>query len=159
MAACPALTAGLQAADLDKNSIVPSNFALTPQNDNGLQITSYCATNQVDVTTANLDQVSSILDKAIASGATNVYGINFTAKNEESVSQKGIQLAFQDAEKQTQILAKSMNESIQGVVSSNVNINGYTASPYVGYSGGGGAVTPQNPSFIIQVTVVYAVGK
>jgi uncharacterized protein YggE len=114
------LIAGLQAAGFDKKSTVPSNFALTPQNYNGLQITSYCATNQVDVTTANLDEVSSILDKAIASGATNVYGINFMAKNEESVSQKGIQLAFQDAENQAQTLAKSMNESIQGVVSSNV---------------------------------------
>jgi len=153
------LSAGLQAAGLDKDSIVPTNFALTPQNYNGQQVTSFCATNQVEVTTIKLDQVSNILDKAIASGATNVYGVNFTAKEVESVSEKGIQLALQDAQNQAQTLAKSMNVSIQGIVSSNVNSNSDQLDTFAGYSGGGGAVTPQNASVNVQVTVVYAVGK
>jgi uncharacterized protein len=152
------LSTALQKAGLDKDSIVPSDFTLYPRYDNG-QIYMYCGTNQVEVTTSNLNQVSSIIDTAIAAGANNVYGVNFTAKNMESIRQQGIQLAFQDAENQAQSLAKSMNVSIHGVVSSNIDLSGALVGAFVGYSGGGGAVEPQDSSLTVRVTVVYSVGK
>ena len=152
------LTTGLQAIGLDKESIVPSDFTEYPQS-LGAADQQFCAINQVEVTTTKLNEVSNILNQALASGANNVYGVNFTSNDLELATQKGIQLAYQDAENQAQTLAKSMNESIQGIVSSNVDLSGNLLGVFVGYSGGGGAVSPQNNTLTISVTVVYAVEK
>ena len=155
------LTAGLQKTGLEKSAIVPSSFTLYPEYAPYQPdiLAGFCARNGVHVTTSNLDSVSHLIDQAVSSGANNVYGVTFTAKDVNAAIQKGIRQAYEDAASQAQTLAKSMNMTLYGVLSSSDTVSGDIYGNFVGYYGGGGAVAPQDDRMTIQVTVVYSIGK
>ncbi len=54
----------------------------------------YHVTNQVDVTVRDVNQIGDVLDKAVAAGANNIYGVNFsvedTAKLEADARAKAV---------------------------------------------------------------------
>jgi len=151
---------GLVIAGVKKTDINPVNFSMYPRYAyNSGPINGFCAQNRVKVRTTKLDQVSIILDKAIASGATSVYGVNFTTEDIEKAKQDGIRLAYEDAEKQATALAKSMDKSLLTVISSKIDLSGDLIGVFIGYSGGGGYVSPQDDTLTIKVTVVYAIGN
>lgn len=155
------LYTGLIQIGLKKSDIVATDFSLYPEYSSYGTLSSdkasFCATNRVEVTTKQLDMVSKILDTAIASGATNVYGVSYTTQNLDEATQEGIQLAYQDAESQAKTMAKLMNASLLSPISSEVSLDGYFMNSYYGYGGGGGAVDPQTNTLTVKVKVVYGI--
>lgn len=150
----------LKEIGLEDSEIVATDFSMYPRYDYdsyGEDVTEFCGSNRLTVTTKKLNLVSNILDTAIGAGATNVYGVSFTQQNIESASQAGIQEAFKDAEEQAKILAQSMDSKLDGIESSTVTINGYLLSN--GYYGGGGGVDPQEGDLTVQVEVVYKITR
>lgn len=78
-------------------------------------LTGYKATNQVTITTKQLNIVSGIIDSAIASGANNVQGIDFTIDNKEGYCKKVLEKATLNALEEAKIITKTLNVNIVGI--------------------------------------------
>ncbi len=152
------VTKRLNEAGVDGKDIIPTSFSLYPNYQQSLS--GFCATNQLVVTTANLDEVSRLIDLAIEAGVTNVYGVSFTMKDTEAAKQTVIDLAMADADKQAQRLAALLNRPVRHVVKVNMETIDNLSSYILGYrgGGGGGAVAPQEGTVETTVTVVYELG-
>lgn len=86
-------------------------------------IVGYSASNNVLITTMNLDRLSDIMDKSIASGANQVSGISFMVSEEKQKQIFGELLsnAVSDANSRANDLAKSLNVKIASVKTSSIN--------------------------------------
>jgi len=86
-------------------------------------IVGYSASNNVLVTTKNLDKLSDIMDRSIASGANQVSGISFTVSEEKQRQIFGELLsnAVGDAKSKANDLATSLNVKIASVKTSSIN--------------------------------------
>jgi uncharacterized protein YggE len=105
------------------------NPVYTYNPDNGeSKVTGYSATNSVSfrVTT---DRAGSIIDEAVASGATRVDGISFIASNEalEAARQQALRAAIDDAQSQADTVLDALNLTRQEIV--NINISSSTPMP------------------------------
>ncbi len=152
------VTKRLKEAGVDEKDIMPTSFSLYPNYQQSLS--GFCATNQLVVTTANLDEVSRLIDLAIEAGVTNVYGVSFTMKDTEAAKQTVIDLAMADADKQAQRLSALLNRPVRHVVKVNMETIDNLSSYILGYrgGGGGGAVAPREGTVETTVTVVYELG-
>jgi uncharacterized protein YggE len=86
-------------------------------------IVGYSASNNVLVTTRNLDRLSDIMDKSIASGANQVSGISFMVSEEKQRQIFGelLSAAVNDAKSRADDLAKSLNVKIASVKTSSIS--------------------------------------
>jgi len=86
-------------------------------------IVGYSASNNVLITTRNLDRLSDIMDKSIASGANQVSGISFTVSEEKQRQIFGelLSAAVSDANSRANDLAKSLNVKIASVKTSSIS--------------------------------------
>jgi len=78
-------------------------------------LTGYKVTNQVTITTKQLDIASKIIDSAIANGANQVQGIDFTIKSNEEYCKKVLTRAAQKARDEAQTVAQALGVSIIGI--------------------------------------------
>lgn len=86
-------------------------------------IVGYSASNNVLITTRNLDKLSDIMDKSIASGANQVSGISFIVSEEKQRQIVGdlLSAAVNDAKSKADDLAKSLNVNIANVKTSSIS--------------------------------------
>ncbi len=141
---------------LSDNDIIPSEFSLYSQTSGYPETVTYCALNTLVVTTDNLGNVSHLFDVAIEAGANTVYGANFTIKDVNTAKQAATQLAWADAQQQAAQLSGLLNRRMDSVIKVDVAITDNLSRYVLGYSGGGGQVTPQANDVESAVTVVYA---
>jgi uncharacterized protein YggE len=89
-------------------------------------IVGYSASNNVLISTKNLDKLSDIMDKSIASGANQVSGISFMVSEEKQKEIFGelLSVAVNDAKSRANDLAKSLNVKIAGVKTSSISEGG-----------------------------------
>ena len=153
-----AVTKRLKEASVDEKDIMPTSFSLYPNYQQSLS--GFCASNQLLVTTANLGEVSHLIDLAIEAGVTNVYGVSFTMKDTEAAKQTVIDLALADADRQAQRLSDLLHRPVRHVVKVDMETMDNLSSYIPGYrgGGGGGAVAPQEGTAETVVTVVYELG-
>ncbi len=151
-----AVTKRLKEAGVDEKDIMPTSFSLYPNYQQSLS--GFCASNQLLVTTANLGEVSRLIDLAIEAGVTNVYGVSFTMKDTEAAKQTVIDLALADADKQAQRLSDRLHRPVRHVIKVDMATTDNLSSYIPGYRGGGGAVAPQEGTAETVVTVVYELG-
>jgi uncharacterized protein YggE len=85
-------------------------------------IVGYSASNNVLITTRNLDKLSDIMDRSIASGANQVSGISFMVSEEKQREIFGelLSVAVNDAKSRANDLAKNLNVKIAGVKTSSI---------------------------------------
>jgi len=152
-----AVTKRLKEAGVDEKDIMPTSFSLYP-NYQQQSLPGFCASNQLLVTTANLGEVSHLIDLAIEAGVTNVYGVSFTMKDTEAAKQAVIDMALADADKQAQRLSALLNRPVRHVVKVNMETIDNLSSYILGYRGGGGAIAPREGTVETTVTVVYELG-
>ncbi len=79
-------------------------------------IDSYNANNTVHVTLHDLSSVGKVIDAAMQAGATNVNGVSFTLKNDETVRQQALAMAAQKARANAEVIAKALGLRIVGVL-------------------------------------------
>lgn len=77
----------------------------------------YHVSNMVEVRIRNLDSVSNVLDTVVASGANNVWGVNFSIDKPEGLESKARELAAADAKKRAEVLAKLNGLTLGPIVS------------------------------------------
>lgn len=120
---------------LDKtDSIQTKNFVLRPNytyEKNGKKnFVNYTASNTIYVKTKKLENVSKLIDAAVANNATSVSELSFFLENEREFSQQLAQEAISKAKVLAQLTASTLNQKVSGIKSIRVNIypqNSYNA--------------------------------
>ena len=125
----------------------------------------YRVSNNVTVVIRNLDNVGEILDAAVAAGANNIYGVEFSLEDPSQAEPDARSIAVADAEAKAEELAGLMGVSKGHVISISEVVGGgggYYSNNFAqqakGMGGGGGApITPGQIDLIMQLQIVYAI--
>ncbi|WP_410508492.1 SIMPL domain-containing protein [Methanosarcina hadiensis] len=86
-------------------------------------ITGYSASNSVQITTKNLDNLSEIIDRSTAAGANEIGGVSFSVSNDmqKQIREDLMNQAVSDASTKAETLAKSLGVEITGVQASSIS--------------------------------------
>lgn len=120
----------------------------------------YHVTNQVDVTVRDVDQLGPVLDKAVAAGANNIYGVTFSVEDTTKLEADARAKAVADAQARAQDLAKLNGVQLGEVLSVSEVIGGaspmYRAAEGLGGGGGGTPVQPGELEMTVSLQITYA---
>ena len=67
----------------------------------------YHVSNQVEVTVRDINQLGDVLDKAVAAGANNIYGVNFSVEDTAKLEADARAKAVADAKSRAESLAQT----------------------------------------------------
>ena len=164
-----ALLAALKAQGIDSKDIRTSNYSVytervTPPASSA-EVSSdqmlYHVTNQVDVTVRDVNQIGDVLDKAVAAGANNIYGVNFSVENTAKLEADARAKAVADGRARAEELAQLNGVQLGDVLTVSEVVG---SSPYpMDYSAkgmGGGGGTPVQPGELemsVSIQITYAV--
>jgi len=120
----------------------------------------YHVTNQVDVIVRDVNQLGDVLDKAVAAGANNIYGVNFSVEDTTKLESDARAKAVDNAKSRAQELAQ-LNGLQLGEVLSVSEVIGGSAFPMdsaaKGMGGGGTPVQPGELEMSLSIQITYAV--
>ncbi len=89
--------------------------------DNKKKLDRYEVSNRVTVHTKSTDKIGAMIDKSIASGATNVNSLNFSVSNYESQCNSLIEIASKKASTRASIAVKTMGTALDGIKSMDIS--------------------------------------
>jgi uncharacterized protein YggE len=106
-----AVIAKLKASGIPDTDIKTVSYNVTPQydqqgNQNQPVLRGYQVQNLVEVKTSNLNGLGALLDDAVGSGATRIFGINFEASDMEGLKNQARDQAMANAQAKAQQLAR-----------------------------------------------------
>ena len=113
--------AALKQAVGGNGQIKTSGFVASPQmqypkSGGTPKITGYAANNRLTITLDNLALVSKVIDKAIGTGASQIQGVSFSLKDDETVRTQALAQASRKAYDAAQAIAKALNLTVTGVL-------------------------------------------
>ncbi len=164
------VVAGLKKAGIDAKDIRTMNFSIYPNTQYDPQTnrklgTTYVVDNTVYVTVRKLDNLGSLLDAAVQSGANNVNSIQFDLADKTAATKQARDEAVKDAKTQAQELAASAGITLGNLQSVNFVTN--TPIPFMQAfgKGGGGApaadaavpVSPGTMTLTVNVMMTYEI--
>jgi uncharacterized protein YggE len=165
--AMAAVVAAVKKDGVDDKDIVTLNLSLNPvydySNGSSPKLVGQQFTNTVKVTVRNLKSVATVVDDAIAAGATTVQGISFRLNDPKMAQSQARALAMADARAKADALTAAAGVSIKGVAS--ITETTVQTSP-VAYSGvaldaKASVSTPiqtGTTDIVVQVSVSYLIG-
>jgi|LDZU01.1.fsa_nt_gi uncharacterized protein YggE len=86
----------------------------------------YQATNEIIVSTNQLDDVGEIIDLAVISGANNINYISFELRDPQDLMLQALQLATRQAYQKAEAIARSLNENIATLLTVKEEKTAYT---------------------------------
>ena len=119
----------------------------------------YHVTNQVDVTVRDVNQIGAVLDKAVAAGANNIYGVNFSVADTAKLEAEAREKAVADAKARAEELAQLNGVQLGEVLTISEVVGGSAYPMYrdaVGM-GGGTPVQPGELEMSLSIQITYAV--
>ncbi len=121
---------------------------------------TYMVNNQVDITLHDISKLATLLDKVVASGANNIFGVTFGISDPSKLQETARSLAVQDATTRAQSLAKLEGVTLGSVL--NISENGASPLPVPMFASGLGAggstpIQPGQLSVTESLTVTYAI--
>ena len=159
----------LQKLGLADKDIRTSNYSVYTERVNpsapGAEVNSdqmlYHVTNQVDVTVRDVNQIGDVLDKAVAAGANNIYGVSFSVDDTAKLEADARAKAVDDAKSRAASLAQ-LNGVQLGDVLTVSEVIGSPAIPmdFSAKGMGGGGSTPVQPGELemsVSLQITYAV--
>jgi uncharacterized protein YggE len=120
----------------------------------------YHVTNQVDVIVRDVNQLGDVLDKAVAAGANNIYGVNFSVEDTSKLESDARAKAVADAKSRAESLAQLNGLQLGEVLSVSEVIGGSAYPMDYGVKGLGGGGTPVQPGELemsLSIQITYAV--
>ncbi len=99
-----------------------------PETDEFEERIYYQASNEIMVTTSQLDRVGEIIDTAVTAGANNINYINFDLENPQDLKMQALGKAAEQASRKAEAIAESAGKSIVDVYSITEERTDYT--PY-----------------------------
>jgi uncharacterized protein YggE len=142
------------------NDIATTSLSLYPNySNNGSDITSYVAENDISVTLHDLSLVGKAIDDAVGAGANVANGVTFQMSDANSGLTDALKQAVADAQSQAAALADAAGAKLGGVVSITES-SPPSPIPYGAFGAAAGSeTTPVNPGPVqvqVSVTVVWA---
>ena len=121
----------------------------------------YHVNNQVSVTVQDVNKLGDILDKAVAAGANNIYGVSFSVADQSKLQADARAKAIADAKTRAADLARLAGVNLGDVVSVSEVINGsgplFSAAAPMGMGGGGAPIQPGELEVNMSVQVTFAI--
>jgi hypothetical protein len=120
----------------------------------------YHVTNTVDVTVRDVNQIGEVLDKAVAAGANNIYGVNFSVEDTAKLETEARAKAVADAKARAAELAQLNGVQLGEVLTVSEVVGGAAYPMYrdaVGMGGGGTPVQPGELEMSMSIQITYAV--
>ncbi len=162
-----ALISALKAEGISEKDIQTSNFNVSLQTvskpvaagSTQESETTYMVNNQLTVTLHDVSKLGDLMDKLVAAGANNIYGVNFGISDTSQLEDQARAKAVQDASSKAQSLAKLEGVTLGSVVSVS-ETSGYPGPVYPAAAGLGGGGTPIQPGQLqvsVSLQVTYAI--
>jgi uncharacterized protein len=124
------VVAALKSAGVAEDDLQTEQVSVYPRtSDDGLSIVGYDASNTVRATIRDLDEAGSIVDKAVAAGANQVYGPSLTLSDAEAQYAAAMEAAFDDARARAEAIAEKAGVTLGAPVAI-VESAGGGAIPY-----------------------------
>jgi uncharacterized protein YggE len=121
---------------------------------------TYQVSNQVTVIVRDISKLASVLDKAVASGANSIYGVDFSISDTSNLQADAESNAVQDAKKRAENLAKLEGVTLGSIVSVSESSSGFpgpiTANAF-GIGGGGTPIQPGQLDVTVSLQVTYSI--
>jgi uncharacterized protein len=164
-----AVVAKLKADGIADNDIRTTSFNVTPQYDQGPNqgqpvLRGYNVQNQVEVRTTNVGGLGALLDDAVGSGATRVFGISFEASNVEDLKNQARDQAMANALAKAQQLARAGSVTLGRPIAIDESDTGgvtpvqvRTAAPAAAQAAPQTPIQPGQLQISTTVRVVYAI--
>ena len=164
-----ALLSALKALNIADKDIQTTNYSVYSQSDSVPSPASsdngsltYHVSNQVDVVVRDVSKLGDVLDKVVAAGANNIYGVNFSVDDPSKLQADARTKAFADAKARAQSLAQLAGVSLGDVVSVSEFGSGSSPimmaqAPAAGMGGGGAPIQPGNLDVSMNVQVTFAI--
>lgn len=113
--------------------------------------------NNIEIKLQDASRASSLASLLTKSGATTVYGPNFSLEDVTSLEDELFQMAMENAHNKAQTLATLASRSLGEIVSVTEGAGGTPAFQNIGFEGGGGGggLQPGSGTASKTVTVVY----
>lgn len=115
----------------------------------------YRVSNEVKITVTDIENVSSVIDRAVQVGANRIWGVNFIRKDLSHVYEEASAEAMQDAETRATHLAELGGVQLGEILSISENTNIYSSS--YPYGGAGGSLPPGELEYTLQIRVTYKI--
>jgi uncharacterized protein YggE len=157
-----AVLAAIKDTGIAERDIQTSRLSLQPQYDSSksgnARLTGFQANNQVTVKIRDIDKLAIVLDRAIASGANEMSGIEFVVSEQSKMLDQARDDAVADAHRKADLYAKAAGAKLGSVVS--ISEEGPTAQPRPMQAMRAGAVpiAPGEQTLRAIVTVTYELG-
>jgi hypothetical protein len=115
-----AVVAALQNSDIAPKDIQTSYFSVqpvyaAPQPGIEQKLTGFAVSNQVNVTIRDIGKVGDVLDRLIASGATDIGSVQFLHANQAKVLDQAREAAIADARHKAELYAHSAGVTLGGI--------------------------------------------
>ncbi len=120
--------AGIAAEDIRTQGISLQPVYNTPTEGTAQEVTGYRASNIVQVTVNNLDDLGALLDDVIAAGGNTISGIQFEVSGQEDLLATAREAAINDAQQKAQQLIGLLGGELGQVVTV-VETGGYAPIP------------------------------
>jgi uncharacterized protein len=124
---------------------------------------SYHVTNQVNVIVRDVNKLGDVLDKVVAAGANNIYGVNFSVADTSKLQAGARAKAIEDAKSRAESLAKLAGValgdvmSVSEIIGGSGPIYGVMESAKMGSGGGGAPIQPGELEVNMSVQVTFAI--
>ena len=162
-----AVIAALKEQGIAAEDIQTTNFSIYPYEKWGPEGQSlgtyYSVDNTVYVTLRDVEALGSVLDEAIAAGATNVSGISFDVEDKDALIAEGRTLAVADARTQAESLAEAAGITL-GEVYSLSYYNSWPTPYYYDTKGYGGVameaavpISPGQLTLTVDVSISFEI--
>ena len=167
-----AVLAAIQEQGIAEEDIQTSGFSIFadfgPAGPTGEQAQTplYRVSNNVNATIRDLTLVPAVLDAAIAAGANNIFGVNFSIDDPSEAASAARAQAIENAQAKAQDLAELTGLQLGNVVSVSEIIgsrggfygsSSLAAASQIGLGGGGGPIAPGQLNVTVQLEVIYSV--
>ena len=165
-----AVIAALQNAGISEKDMSTSGFNIysgvdysLPESERAVQ---YHVSNTLHITVRDLTQIGELIDLAILSGATEMYGLSFSASETGKAYEQALSEAVRDAAAKAQILCEAAGVQLDGILlidASDAGIGSYTSyftnarALKAEEAADGAAVVTGNITVSAQVTITYRI--
>ncbi len=165
-----ALLGVLKGLDIADKDVQTSNYSVftqpppvaNPSATGSAGTVTYHVTNQVEVAVRDVSKLGDILDKAVASGANNIYGVSFSVADTSQLEADARSKAIADAKARAASLAQLAGVSLGDVVNISEVIGGpspiYSAAGAALGMGGGGSPPIQPGQLEVSTSVQVTFG-
>jgi uncharacterized protein YggE len=114
-----AVQAALAKSGLPADAVKTTGYSLQPDMEYSggrSRVRGYIARNSIEVRVDDLQKLSTVIDAAGQSGATNMSGLRFDLKDRANVEREALRLAVQDAMARARAIAAGANAQIGAIV-------------------------------------------